>query len=131
MSGGGGQEPLELAELDTSRPVGRVEAAIRRSVKAAHLAAEDEGAAEAAAMLGRGMDLAATVRRDPYAVAAVGKPLMEQLARLGMDPEARRNPEEKPSGGDAWDQLLDELGDELRRDKGGQRDHHRPGTSAH
>jgi hypothetical protein len=123
MSGagaGGGQEPLELADLDTSRPIGRVEAAVRRSVKAAQLSAVDEGAAEAAAMLARGMDLAAAVRRDPYAVAAVGKPLMEQLARLGMDPESRSD---APAAADPWAQLQAELAAELagRPDAG-----HRP-----
>ena len=114
MSGagaGGGQEPLELADLDTSRPVGRVEAAVRRSVQAAGLSAADEGAAEAAAMLGRGMDLAAAVRRDPYAVAAVGKPLMEQLARLGLDPESRSG---GPAPDDPWAQLAAEVQAELQ-----------------
>jgi hypothetical protein len=118
----GHQEPLELAELDTSRPVGRVEAAVRRAVTAAQLEPVDEGAAEAAAMLARGMDLAATVRRDPYAVAAVGKPLMEQLARLGLDPESR-GPKAGPE--DPWAALQREVAEELAR---GGHDAGRPAT---
>jgi hypothetical protein len=116
---------LELSEVDTARPVGRVEAATRRAVHAAGLQAADEGAAEAAAALSRGMDLAVG-RGDPYAVAAIGKPLMEQLARLGLDPEARGDG--AAVAGDPWDELLDEIRDELGT--GGQRDSHHPGTSA-
>lgn len=111
----GDQEALELADLDTSRPAGRVEAAVRRAVVAAKLSPVDEGAAEAAAMLARGMDLAAAVRRDPYAVAAVGKPLMEQLARLGLDPQARSG---GPAPDDPWAQLQREIATELAQDGG-------------
>lgn len=127
MASEAAQEALELEELDTSRPVGRTERAVRQAIKAAGLSASDAGAAEAAAQLARGMDLAANVRRDPYAVAAVGKPLMEQLARLGLDPQARGEGGPAKPAGDAWDQLLRELGDELR--PGGQQDAH-PGPTS-
>jgi hypothetical protein len=71
------------------------------------------------------MDLALG-RRDPYAVAAVGKPLGEALARLQLDPVSRDGG--KPTGSaDPWDQLVDELSAEL---KGGGRDHGRADSSA-
>lgn len=118
MSGAGqdlDQGTLELDGLEANRPVGRVERAVRTAIAAAPLIAADAGAAEAACALARGMDQAVTGRQDPYAVAAVGKPLMEQLSRLHLDPEAR-GAGGVPAG-DAWDQLLEEIGQELKGDR--------------
>jgi hypothetical protein len=120
----GGQEPLDLP-VEQGRPVGSVESAVRAAITAGQLEARDGGAAESAAALARGMDLALG-RRDPYAVAAVGKPLGEALARLQLDPVSRDGG--KPTGSaDPWDQLVDELSAEL---KGGGRDHGRADSSA-
>lgn len=114
--GAGAQEPLELGQVE-ARPAGSVEAAVRRAVQAAELDPRDVGAAEAAAGLARGLDLALG-RRDPYAVAAIGKPLTEQLARLHLDPEARGQRREAVAA-DPWDQLVEDLAAELKAPGGG------------
>jgi hypothetical protein len=92
---GVGQEALLGGDqVDKLRRVGNVEAAVRRAIKAAALAAVDEGAAELAAAKARAVDIAVT-RSDPYGVAAAGRELREQLARLRLDPASR---EGGPSG---------------------------------
>lgn len=110
-----GQEPLELEGVEQGRPQGAVEAAVRRAVQAAELEAQDGGAAATAIGLARGLDLALG-RRDPYAVAAMGKPLTEQLSRLHLDPEARGKRRPDGPADDPWDRLVDELAGELKRD---------------
>ena len=128
MAERGTQDQLELEEFtgaDSRRPQGRVERAVRAAVKAAadagELGAIDGGAAEAAAALARGLDLAVG-RADPYAVAAMGKPVTEALARLHLDPASRgvaSDPE------DPWAKLQREMREELDR-AGGQDVGHRP-----
>jgi hypothetical protein len=110
--------------VEQGRPVGSVERAVRDAIDAGQLEARDGGAAEAAAALARGMDLALG-RRDPYAVAAVGKPLGEALARLQLDPVSRDGGTSGQAA-DPWDKLVEELAGEL---KGGGRDHGRAGSS--
>lgn len=125
---GAGQEALELGPVEATRPVGRVEAAVRRATQAAGLTGADEGAAEVAAGLARGLDLA-LARRDPYAVAAIGKPLTEQLSRLHLDPQSRGAAESGHVPGDPWEQLAREVAEEL---KGKGASHElRPGSSGH
>jgi hypothetical protein len=71
-----------------SHPVGDVERAVRASIKDAALDDRDGAAAELAASLARAVDLAHG-RRDPYAVATVGRELRETLIRLRLDPTSR------------------------------------------
>lgn len=69
--------------------LGATERAVREALNAAALDKRDHGAAELAAQLARAVDVASTVRRDPYAVAAAGRELQAVLTRLRLDPTAR------------------------------------------
>lgn len=70
------------------RPVGGMEAACKAATTAAGLGTVDAAAVQLAVELGRAVDLG-NARRDPYAVAAAGRELREQLARLKLDPASR------------------------------------------
>lgn len=115
--GGDGQGALELDGLETG-PAAMVEAAVRRSLRAAasaQLVGELDAAAGAlAAGCARAVDHGLT-RHDPYAVAAAGRELRETLVRLKLDPMSR----------DTGD---DDLGDLMRQLAGN--DHDRPGDRA-
>lgn len=65
------------------------ERAVRKALEAASLDDRDAGVAELAAQLARAVDVAATVRRDPYGVAAAGRELAAVLVRLRLDPVSR------------------------------------------
>lgn len=87
---GAGQDSLlDESTTEQLRHVGRVEAAVSRSVAAARLAAVDEGAGALAIEAARAVDLASH-RRDPYGVAAAARELREQLARVLLDPASRQ-----------------------------------------
>lgn len=79
---------VEDQALNAGR-MGATEAAVRRSLTAAALDERDKGGAELAAQLARAVDVAQTVRHDPYGVATAGRELREQLTRLRLDPVAR------------------------------------------
>jgi hypothetical protein len=91
---GAGQDTL-LGDGDVRRPIGSVEAAVRRSVEAAGLPASDEGAGALATACAKAVDVG-NRRLDPYAVAAAARELREQLIRLRLDPASR----DDGSGGD-------------------------------
>lgn len=86
---GTGQESLLGAgETEQLRRVGKVEAAMRRSVDAAALEPTDEGVAEAVVAAAKAVDLA-VARSDPYGVAQALRELRETAARLRLDPVSR------------------------------------------
>ena len=72
-------------------PAGRVELAVQQAIAVADIDPQDQGAALAAVELARGMDEIARgpMKGKAYGLAAIGKELREQLARLKLDPEAR------------------------------------------
>lgn len=76
-------------EVDNGR-IGSTERAVRAALTEAALDERDQGAGEAVAQLGRALDVANNVRRDPYAVAAVARPLLDLLTALRMTPAARQ-----------------------------------------
>jgi hypothetical protein len=106
---------LDVGDLDNG-PARMVEAAVRRSLKAAAdaglLGEVDAAAGALAAGCARAVDVGLT-RNDPYAVAAAARELRETLVRLKLDPTSR-------DGGDG-----DEFGALLRELAGN--DHDRPG----
>ena len=65
-----------------------VSAAILAARKDHQLTTLDDGLASLARDLARAVDQA-TLKRDPYGVAAASRELREVLARLGLDPRAR------------------------------------------
>ena len=68
---------------------GPVERAVRASIASASLSPLDAGAAELAAAQARAVDAALAGKPNPYAVAAAGRELSTQLARLNLDPASR------------------------------------------
>ena len=100
----GDQAQLDLGDGDLYGKPRRVERAVRASIDAAKLDQLDGGAAALAVELARAVDVASG-RKDPYGVEAAGRGLREQLVRLRLDPEAR-----KDSGNDGISSWLDQLG---------------------
>lgn len=86
--GQGQAQLLDGDQVEQLRRVGRVELAVAAAVEAAALAAVDGGAGALAVECARAVDVA-SVRQDPYGVAAAGRELREQLARLLLDPASR------------------------------------------
>lgn len=108
------EPPPELPGLGPDVGLGkprRVERAVRASTEAAQLDTRDAAAAALAAELGRAVDVA-SMRNDPYGVAAAARELREQLTRLRLDPAARGDNAHDFA---AWlDQLDDDAATPLR-----------------
>ena len=84
-----GDDALFGADVVRDQIIGATERSVRQSLKAAALDARDHGAGELAAQLARAVDVASSVRRDPYAVAAAARELATVLAALRLTPVAR------------------------------------------
>ena len=90
------QDSLALEIPDQPSPAappvgaqGPVERAVRASIQAAELNPVDQAAGELAAAMARAVDAAVSGKPNPYAVAAAGRELSTQLARLNLDPASR------------------------------------------
>ena len=106
-------EQLPLPLPGSRRPIGRVEQATSRAIRAAQRADEigalHAGAAALARSLARGVD-EAEAKRDPWARAACSRELRETLAALGLDRASRGElPRGTDTGGDAFDRWLAQL----------------------
>lgn len=86
--GQGQAQLLDGDQVEQLRRVGRVEQQVAAAVKAAALAPVDAGAAALAVESARAVDVA-SVRQDPYGVAAAGRELAAQLAALKLTPASR------------------------------------------
>src|SRR3954471_9206164 len=105
-------DQLPLPGTEPVRPVGRVEQAVSRSIRAAQRAGElgplHGGAAGLARSLARGVD-DAEHKRDPWARAACSRELRETLAALGLDRASRGELPRGTDNSDAFDRWLSQL----------------------
>lgn len=87
-----GQDALIPVGVDLRGRPGRCELAVSRSLAIARVEGKvdqlDDGACALAVELARAVDIA-NRRTDPFAAAAAGRELREQLGRLRLDPGSR------------------------------------------